>query len=584
MNKIIVKALSNVESKPAIYTIFIVLLACGVTFTLTVKDELKLYIAIATLCAFVVSVAIVYITSSKRIAQPSSDSKCDKCIGMPNANSFAKACNAISSDTKNYPLINIIREYFNQVGIKLESNSFIVTPENYYACFSSLEKLGNPKIIAIADLNDDTESWDSSSTSMWKGVDERIFHIKWEDLYSERLDKLIQSIQQDADRIEREHSTIYIVTTRESSRIKIEHPVKECDNQENIGKHLLIINDSIIGAYVNVNHVAGSPIQKRLFFKIASDVEVRKSNYYYMMLRHNSFKITPRMSAKEIRNLWITDKRNMISLWDPRWNGMQERGDRYVNDYDMHINCWIPDYQRLLDKCRDVITQEIVKIIMSGHDQIKIMELGCGTGALTLRMYQWINMFNRFTNTAVCRYYAIDQSLAMKAVAQDKLKHEDKYNNIITFDQFRFSTDFGEKSNVKYDVIFGSLIFHFLIGKDWDDKKLLFVVEYIVNNWLSDSGCMVWADVIFIDKDRKLEERRWVNHMLDSGMPQEYIDLFNQNNYDMLYAPSHDRICSVLQRAGFDVKCFSVNYGNAFKVIKIARNKLVPDNYITSDD
>lgn len=557
-------ALSNVRNDPAAYTIMILVLAASL-FALTTFDENpSLRLASYGISLIAVIIMLKFALSKSGRSDDGRDSFL-KCSNLPFLDSFRNTCKNLEEKiSKDHPLLHMFGGFLNRITDEISKDSISLAPEYYFSCFAPIGKLENPNIFAIADLVEDVEGWDSSKNILWQGVNERIFHINWKDLYENKLDDLLQSLNQDAHEIERASCNIRLITTRETDELVRTHPF---DDLEHLGEHLLIIKKALIGTYL------GSQNGERLHLKVANDLDIDRAEKFYQTLKKVSIPIEPFSTAKSVRSKWI--KANDIGLWDPGWNGKQERGKRYVDDYDRHIYCWIPDYQDLVEQCFNVSIRELGRRCRNTPDGINILELGCGTGALTIQISDWAANLNKLLDKPISRYTIIDQSKEMLDKVQCQMDEEVKSRlaDVLRFERRKVIHGDFARANTRYDVIIGSLFFHFLIGKEWDKERIIRVVNHITEEWLNPGGCMIWADVFFTDDQRCEEYKHWMNHMKNFGMSEESIDIFLNNNKDMVDAPSYDTLRDSLSAEGYELSFFSsaTTHSNPFNTVKIKK-------------
>jgi SAM-dependent methyltransferase len=556
MNKIFKQALDNVQKDPAAYTIMVIMCFLGALALWQLEGHERIWGFLGCLVAVLVALFMVLRPVGNgpvtTLSHPVS----------PHIENLDRVCRGISQDKPHdHPLLIMLGGYLTSFAEEISHNSIELAPKYYFSCFAHLSELQNPNIYAIADLNSEPERWSAAQPTLWKGVKERIFHLRWEELYTRQLDQLVNALKQDGEQIKAEGCSIRLITSRETDEMHFTHPLAD---RNPIGKHLLIIGNSLIGGYIK------STDGVKLFLKGATQVDVKAAKEYYDKLRDKSVPISPGMSAQSIRAAWL--EKFEVGLWDTSWNGQQERGDRYVMDYDRHIYCWIPDYETLIDNCYRVARDELDRKCRSHEGPLRVLELGCGTGALTKKIAGWAIDLNKILKSSIDEYRVVDQSRAMIEQARSRLNRElqEGFQDFTQPEQLMFTADSMNHHGRKYDVIMGSLIFHFLLGQDWKAEKVKEVLGHLKSEWLNEGGCIIWADIFFTDRNRAKETRYWKEHMSKFGMSDRAINLFMENNKDMAGSPSFDRLKEILEKDGFQINLHPTPiHDNPFNIVKI---------------
>ncbi len=560
MELIFSNAIKSLREQPAPYTIMALLVALSFFSYRYFQGDMYRLLSLVVCVFSVVTLFYLLVRGPSKISTFSSDgghALSDHLVNLENV------CESLAREKdKNHPLLLMLGGFMIQFSEEISKNSLELDPKYYFSCFTNLKELGSSNIYAIADLNERLENWDSSHPTLWKGVKERIFHIAWEDMYNGSLEKLISVVQADEKEIVSRGCNIYLTTTRESDSFEGKHPMVEF---EVIGNHLLIIGGALVGCYIR------RPTGDKLYLQAASEALIKSSEDYYNRVKSFSMQLSVDSSAKDVRKKWSGE--HGIGLWNPNWNGIQERDDCYVDEYDRHILCWIPEYSLVLDRCADAIKGEVVRYGAKDKKQVSILELGCGTGSLTRKVYSILeDLDNGSMDSVAVRYQATDQSVKMLKVAKDKFQSIDsnKRSYRPSFDQLSYDTESKNVQNIKYDIISGSLILHFFIGKDWDLKKIQKIIKKIKSSWLSSGGCIIFADIFFTEKSRDKEEDFWIKHMNSSGMSDEFVNIFMENNKDMFDSPSCEVILKAIKGCDFDVEIISSPTRlNPFNIVKI---------------
>lgn len=325
------------------------------------------------------------------------------------------------------------------------------------------------------------------------------------------------------------------------------------------GRHLLLIEPDLVGGYVSGRgrEVLTLKTVSRLGFAIATE--------YYERLKAPAVPVLPGAEA-ELKRTWL--KRHRIGEWDDSWDAPELRDARYFDDYDRHIRCWVPPYDKMIGDCAAFVQQEIVRTYRARDRAVRLLELGYGTGGLTVNVARWIaNLHDPFLvlrdypageqTPPVGLYYGIDRARQMKALAENALDESlgDRYKASIDLrlvtQEFRANTRRGNRP--RFDVIFGSLILHFILGNE-PERVVGELFRNLNDDWLEDGGSVVFADVVF-SEDRSIKAEQlahWRRLMMDSGMEEELVDGFLGKNPDMTSALSFEALQRGASAGGLD--------------------------------
>jgi SAM-dependent methyltransferase len=324
------------------------------------------------------------------------------------------------------------------------------------------------------------------------------------------------------------------------------------------GKHLLLIEPDLVGGYIEERG------REVLTVKTVNKFGFGTAKNYYNRLKGLAVPVQPDAEA-DLKRAWL--KRHRIGEWDARWDAPEHRDVRYFDDYDRHIRCWVPLYDKMIGDCAAFVQQEVVRIYRARGRAVNLLELGYGTGGLTVNVARWVvNLHEPFLvleghpagvkqMKPVAWYYGIDRAPQMKRLAEIALDENlgDRYQAAIAIrlftEEFRAIANRGNKP--KFDVIFGSLILHFILGNSPED-----VVGDLFRNlndeWLEEGGSLVFADVVFSeDHNRKTQQlTHWRRSMVGSGMEEELVDRFLAENPDMTSALSFEALHGGASAAG----------------------------------
>ena len=149
-----------------------------------------------------------------------------------------------------------------------------------------------------------------------------------------------------------------------------------------------------------------------------------------------------------------------------RIESIKNHFEEEAEEFDKNILKLIPYYIEMIDAL-------VLSIPFDKEKQIKVMDLGCGTGTISYQLR------NTFPNSHIS---CLDIAENMIKMAQLKLGENVEY----------YTSDFYEyKFNDKYDVIISSLALHHL--ENDEDKKMFYGKIY---NALTDNGVFYNADMV----------------------------------------------------------------------------------------
>ena len=176
-------------------------------------------------------------------------------------------------------------------------------------------------------------------------------------------------------------------------------------------------------------------------------------------------------------------------------NNFQEK----AQEYDALTQSIIPYYSEMLN----ALTMEIP---YGNSEEIEVMDLGCGTGMVALRVKQL------FPNSKIT---CVDISPNMLEVAKNRLsQYEGITYRIVDF----YDMDFDRK----YQVIVSSLALHHLINDE--DKKTFY---FKIFNSLNEGGVFYNADVVLGSNDfiQNSYIQKWVEFMKKTNTMEEIMNI-----------------------------------------------------------
>jgi nucleoside 2-deoxyribosyltransferase len=421
-------------------------------------------------------------------------------------------------------------------------------PDYYVSSFSALRQWDKGRIVAIADLTDQTESFwrPEHPEQMSVNVSERIFLVDWRWFFDDAtilanyIDRWRDHLQDHADR----EYEIRIATKRESAP-NTPHPL----GPDAVGHHILIMDPDVVGGYL----FRRGDSHKRQLFTVRDRLKYESGKHFYDSIRRRAVRFEPSMDFTQLKREWM--KSEQIGQWDPAWNNETEyRPPQYFMRYDEHIRAWIPNYARLIRDCAALVEGEIVRVHQDIRTPLRLLELGYGTGALTAQVTNWVKKLNQpfelvGDSEPVAHYLGIDRAEQMHERAIEYSDRRDR-NLRISLQCGTALHDLPEDS--VFNIVFGSLVLHFIFGPK-PSPETLSAFFLRCSDLVADRGSIVVGDV-FSSEDEATSSRymdAWRKWMVDNGLGQEQADIFLAGNPDMVYSTSLSALNSAARDNGF---------------------------------
>jgi hypothetical protein len=439
-----------------------------------------------------------------------------------------------------HPLLGLLSNWQSQLIDELTSggeSTFEIEAAYYRRCIESLSKPGSSaEILAIADLSDETELFWRSQSDPLKAT-ERSFLVNWRVFFdTHKLSKF--------GRILREQSNYY--TVRFGDTTSFSH-VKKVFGPTAQGHHLLLISPDLIGGYIER--------EGRKYLRLErSESRYREAKNVYQATHKLTVRANPFWSDSEIRSAWM--EHNEIGCWNPVWGKVANRGIDYTGKYDLHIRAWIPDYDKLIGCCLSIVQSELIRQIRGTTRRLRIMEIGFGTGALTIPLIQWIDNLNSpflelQGEPTVDLYVGVDESASMKLILQNKLEHIRPRTRSLLYEGSALeSLPVAATNTAPYDLICGTLVLHDILETN-PAKVQTFLSQ--ASKYLTPHGCMVFADIFTDDDDKNREEQvnKWKDRIISHGLSRENMNLFINHNPEMTKTVRQAHLATLAEQNGF---------------------------------
>ncbi|HJQ44790.1 MAG TPA: class I SAM-dependent methyltransferase [Amycolatopsis sp.] len=430
------------------------------------------------------------------------------------------------------------------------ASQLVVDADYYLPSFSSLRGWNGGDIRAIADLTDETEQFwtPDHPEEMTANVSERVFLIDWS-WFFENEDKLARQID-----LWRRHQArhrdgpydIYIAAKEELRPGEV-HPLGPAA----VGHHLLLLDPDLIGGYrPNPGRIDGRQLViERNTLRFASAAQ------FYDSIKARAVRFEPTMKTADLRRAWVA--KTGVGHWDEDWTSETEfRSPDYFDHYERHIRCWIPRYDQMIRDSAATVFREILRIYADTMRSVDVLEIGYGTGRLTSEIVPWIRNINRpfydlEHHGPVRLYRGVDRAEQMTAYARDLLQPETQAG----LDMRLVRGTAWEDVEGRYDVVFGSLVMHFLIGPEPTAEAL---DEFFANcaEHTTDDGTLVFSDVFGVNGDKRGTSAvdKWREWMSRYALADDEVDGYLAGNADMTSAAPVSLLRKAAEAHGFTTR------------------------------
>jgi len=399
---------------------------------------------------------------------------------------------------------------------------------------------------AIADLTDELEGrmWAGSPKPADSWVSERIFLMP---LSTFRHRNVFESII----RLLGTHASFsdkYAVRLGVASHAGHvpSHPL----GQRSVGMHLMLMAPDTFGGYRTDGHTG----QKRQVL-VTNQSGYPAAENYYKVVRKQSFSVTHGMTERELRAAIYQTLE--AGSFERDWAHHDERPVRYFDLYDANIIAWVPWYFELNDATVRLVRREAVARLRRGLDT-HVLEVGYGTGAATEAVVGWAKTANEALSLAgtegrcVTSYSGLDAARRM----HERLPVTLKENPLCNFVHGTFGPDAIIRATRArpIDVLFGTLVFHDIIGTDRARNLPAFLAT--ARQHLSDEGVLVLGDVFMSSEEhvRAREVRTWRSGMLRMGLSESQVNNFIAFNPEMIATVDEAVLGDEARKHGFSVE------------------------------
>jgi SAM-dependent methyltransferase len=420
--------------------------------------------------------------------------------------------------------------------------------DDYVHMFSALQQRVDFRFRAIADLTDDTEPfWEVGHPEpMSTAGSQRIFLIDWR-LFFEREQELSGYLDSWCNHLQNNPDYEIYVTAKADLDLHVRHPF----GRDAVGLHLLLVEPGqTFGGYRRRNDYS----ERRMFCMVKDELRYETAETFYNAVLKKAVPLKHSDDFVSLKRAWLTNLK--IGYWDAAWTQQTERrSPSYFERYDQHIRCWIPSYDELIKECAAMIAREILRTRQRTGKPVNLLEVGYGTGSLISHVEPWIrHLSTPFEDIGdlppVENYYAVDRADQMRVIARKKLGAP-----VTSWVRMLKQLAWREvRTDVEYDVIFGSLVTHFMLDREDESSVDNFFAECARR--MRGGGSLVFADSFGQGGAASKAEdtyAQWRDWMVRNGLSEAYADSFLEGNQDMVNAFSVDELARVAVRHGFSL-------------------------------
>jgi len=403
------------------------------------------------------------------------------------------------------------------------SRKFVVDESIYQMFLLTLNehKDSAKRVIAVADMNSNIEHfWTNGGIQHIVGA--RIFRLPWTIFFDEgKLEPFLVFL-----RVLARQYKVFVTDsdTREAYLWKLRSGIS--------GDY--VVFEDVVGRYVDDGFKTTKLVieyDKELSQTLRSDFE-------------ETCKVSVELDQSSkpdlVRRAWIS-KRG-IGRWSETYSGGVRRDTFYYDNYDKHILVWIPGYKDLASKVGGAIIKHLTPQILVG--KAIVGEIGIGTGAVTGVVARWCNALNKAELRPLAKYIGVDSASEMCNRTQAAIyEYNEQKRFKITcgsgFQGLRSAVDI----NVKYDLVCGSLILHYLIEAPSEAESWIQFSKQL-DEILAPGGIAIFGGCYF---ENNIEARQrqlnwWRLEMENNGLEDSTAEQFICGNAEMCNMPSAEII------------------------------------------
>jgi SAM-dependent methyltransferase len=448
--------------------------------------------------------------------------------------------------------------------------------ELYGRLLSSLSKAFPGEVYAVADPFSENLQWsDAVLSAQLTTVRRRYFVIDESQADAHGIENRARAIRQAAAAARpaaaepRAAATIEpaepILICALSDAVKAQLEVAQEDGLFD-GYNRFFVSQNIVGGYASVQ----DKVLRLVVFADADDQACAKQASMRRLLEGIGQPVPLTLTDDTEMAAWlfrdILHKTNVRGILQPAEHGP------YASCYDSTMVRVTPEYFGHLNKLSEAATDSVLDRYRSGHKEIGILELGYGTGALTVRLArsleQIAHIFNAHTKEPISlTYQGWDVNGFMKDIAEVRLRAARTH-----FPIDMLVRDFGDDSSRRgaFDIVVGSFVTQNWVSQDDDDRSIRFF-EW-VETLLEPGGRALFLNAFYPDRERRgLLRGHYQTYLVDNLGPEmaaEYIQRFPAQ----VEAPTHNKVQAYAREAGLATEIISQSEYYPFAILKATKH------------
>lgn len=476
------------------------------------------------------------------------------------------------------PLLRLLGGWLEKVVGELGdagSRGFLVSPKYYPACFSKFWDKERHTAFAIADLSDQTEAMSVLVTSEANmAVSERILLVSGQQFFDQpksgqpKLSTIYPLIRQHVEQT-RLIDPNYRVLIARSDDVELPsvHPVPDSRS-----KDLLLISPDIVGGYLKLPDGQAYLRDDHSYLRVVeSNKDFVKALNYYKIVRAAAFPFDMAWQvADDMRAAWLNHEKK-VGLWIEGWS-YDRRDPVYYELYDLHIRTWVPGYDEFILSAAARVVEVLLRLrVSAGNGPVNILEIGSGTGNLTLQLLGAIEQ-RRAASQMFGQLVAIDKALEMVSATEDAIQKTQFVDRVKVRRGFAFGDLSDEVTETApFGIICGTLVLSHLLQSEVEER--LEAVMTSCKELLAPGGSVVLADALVPDPaQRAILKARWKTAMVHHGLPPDRAEHFLEHNQEMLETVTEATLKVAAERHDFNLHIHDIpGFDSPFRTIVLER-------------
>jgi len=451
-------------------------------------------------------------------------------------------------------------------------NEFTTSPAFYDDCLITLDESGVTNIKAVRDLSKGSIEWTENKygleiEKLWRGIEERIFVFKWEDLFNINQFTEIKTILNTSfnkitnNKLE---AKIYFTFDKFLSSNSVNNINNMFFTKDDNGHEMLYgsYKPSDYGEKLHFEHL----IKKSKMDDVTSEYE-NIFKYSYKFDKNIN-------SIEDLLFQYLPDICKINSII----GSCSNLGKSDDNVFDINMRLWTPKYDDLLENFATEIMVKTISLHANKHQPIKILEIGSGTGTLTEKVLNHIVELNKpkdlfeFVSQGlpVEKYFINDCNLSV--LQQLKTRLNISNNSGVYKEHVNYSIlkkDYSKVSGTN-DIIFGSFVLHSLVNLECQVSIKSFF-ESLIQKFNNSTVSALFLCTMYDDniENNKQYIENWKKYMINIGLDTHIVAKYMKNNQSMLHNQTVNGLNKILSEIGLICEFDREENYSLFGVLKI---------------